>query len=659
MKNTRPFFIVRTGALRYNGRTARIIAPRRVRGFVLFERGKGVQYRLSILEQVRCSADVKALPREALPLLCAELREKIIAGVSETGGHLASSLGAVELTVALHRVYDTARDRVVFDVGHQCYAHKLLTGRQEAFSTLRQFGGLSGFPKPCEAPDDAAIAGHASTSISNALGMARARTILGGDYDVCAVIGDGAMTGGLAYEGLADCGESGEPIVVVLNDNAMSISESVGGFARMLAKMRVRPGYIAFKRAYRRTVGKYEHVYRVIHRVKEWVKDLVMPDNLFEEMGFYYLGPIDGHDIRTVSRTLQYARELRIPVLVHVRTVKGRGYAPAERSPDVYHGVSPFDPEQGIRRAEKQDFSAVFGEALRAEAEADERIVAVTAAMADGTGLTRFAHQFPKRFFDVGIAEGHAVSLAAGMSRQGLRPVAAIYSSFLQRAFDMLIHDVSLSGESVVLAVDRAGLVGADGETHQGSFDVGYLCQVPGLRLWSPANFAELRSMLARALRTPGPTALRYPRGGEGAFREDTSALDAAPVRPGRDAVIVTYGVLVNEAFAAAEELEKQGVSAAVLKLNRLDAPDFDLICKTAAETGAVLAAEETAEAGCVGTRILAEMARRGIAAKAALRNLGSGVVPQGTVAELRAMLGLDAAGLAAAVRALLGEDKG
>lgn len=611
---------------------------------------------MSILEQIHGSADVKALPREALPQLCEELRDTIIRGVSETGGHLASSLGAVELTVALHRVYDTARDRVVFDVGHQCYAHKLLTGRQAAFSTLRQLGGLSGFPKPCEAADDAAIAGHASTSISNALGMARARTLLGEDYDVCAVIGDGAMTGGLAYEGLADCGESGEPIVVVLNDNAMSISESVGGFARMLAKLRVRPGYIAFKRAYRRTIGKYERVYRALHGVKEWVKDLILPDNIFEEMGFYYLGPIDGHDIRTVSRTLRYARELRIPVLVHVRTVKGRGYAPAERSPDVYHGVSPFDPAQGIRRTEKCDFSAAFGEALCDEAAADSRVAAVTAAMTDGTGLTRFAQQFPRRFFDVGIAEGHAVSLAAGMSRQGLRPVVAVYSSFLQRAFDMLIHDVSLSGESVCFAVDRAGLVGADGETHQGSFDVGYLCQVPGLRLWSPANYAELRSMLARALRTPGPTALRYPRGGEGAFREDTSAQDAAVLRPGRDVTIVTYGVLVNEALEAAALLEGQGVAAGVVKLNRLDAPDFDTVCAAAGQCGAVLVAEETAEAGCVGTRILAELARRGISAAAGLRNLGSGVVPQGTVAELRRMLGLDAAGIAAAAREILGE---
>ena len=603
---------------------------------------------MKILDQIRSSADVKAVPKEQLPLLCRELREELINDISKTGGHLASSLGAVELTVALHRVYDSTKDRILFDVGHQCYAHKLLTGRRAQFGTLRQLGGLSGFPKPSEAPDDACVSGHASASISCALGMARARTLLGEDYDVCAVIGDGALTGGLAYEGLANCGESGEPIVIVLNDNAMSIGENVGGLARLLARIRVRPGYIALKQAYRRGIGRYEHVYRVLHKIKERVKDLVMPDNMFEEMGFYYLGPIDGHDVRTVTRTIRYARDLRCPVIVHILTVKGKGYPPAERDPALYHGVGPFDPETGVPEEKKEDFSAAFGDELTRIAESDARVVAITAAMADGTGLGGFAARWPKRFFDVGIAEGHAVTMAAGMAKQGLRPVVAVYSSFLQRGFDQLLHDVALDRLPVVLAVDRAGVVGADGETHQGSYDVGYLCTVPGLALWAPSNFAEVRAMLRLALASDGPAALRYPRGTEGAFTEDSSAADAVILREGTDLTLVSYGILINEALDAAERLAAACISAEVIKLNRLDAPDYALIAASAAKTGRILAAEDCAAAGCVGTRILAELEARGVALRAAcLRNLGSGIVPHGSVAALHGMLKLDSAHLA------------
>ncbi len=603
---------------------------------------------MEILDRIHSSADVKAVPKEQLPDLCAELREEIIQDVARTGGHLASNLGAVELTVALHRVYDSGRDRIVFDVGHQCYAHKLLTGRRARFDTLRSFGGLSGFPKPCEAADDACISGHASASISAALGMARARTLLGADYDVCAVIGDGALTGGLAYEGLTNCGESGEPIVIVLNDNAMSIGENVGGLARLLSRLRVRPGYIALKKAYRRSIGRYEHIYRFLHRIKEGVKDLVLPDNMFEDMGFYYLGPIDGHDIRTVTRTIRYARDLRCPVLVHILTVKGKGYPPAEEKPALYHGVGPFDPKDGVTEAKKRDFSAAFGETLCALAEEDGRIVAITAAMTDGTGLGGFAERWPKRFFDVGIAEGHAVTMAAGMARQGLRPVVALYSSFLQRGYDQLLHDVGLDRQPVVFAVDRAGLVGADGETHQGAFDVGYLCQVPGMAVWAPSNEAELRSMLRKALSHDGPAALRYPRGGEGVFRFDSSDGDACVLRNGTDCTVVSYGILINEALAACELLAGSGLSAELVKLNRLDVPDLALICASAAKTKRLLVAEDTAEAGCVGVRILAELERRGTALDSAvLRNLESGVVPHGSVPDLLRSLELDAAGIA------------
>ena len=606
---------------------------------------------MEILDQIRSSADVKAVPKEQLSALCAQLREKIINDVAKTGGHLASNLGAVELTVALHRVYDSSRDRIVFDVGHQCYAHKILTGRGEHFDSLRQFGGISGFPKPCEAPDDACISGHASASISSALGMARARTLMGGDYDVCAVIGDGALTGGLAYEGLTNCGESGEPIVIVLNDNAMSIRENVGGLARLLSHIRVRPGYIALKKAYHRGIGRYEHVYRFLHRIKERIKDLILPDNMFEDMGFYYLGPIDGHDIRTVTRTIRYARDMRCPVLVHILTVKGKGYPPAEKNPALYHGVGPFDPKTGVIEEKKTDFSAVFGTELEALAAADERIVAITAAMADGTGLAGFAQRLPSRFFDVGIAEGHAVTMAAGMAKQGLRPVTAVYSSFLQRAYDQLLHDVALDHLPVLFAVDRAGIVGADGETHQGAFDVGYLCQVPGMALWAPSNYAELRAMLRRALASDGPAALRYPRGAEGAYRDDSSASDACVLRTGSDCTVVSYGILINEANAACALLAQSGISAELVKLNRLDTLDMALLTASAEKTKRLLIVEDTAQAGCVGVRILADLSQRGVELKsAALRNLGSGIVPHGSVPDLlRSLrsLGLDADGIA------------
>ena len=614
---------------------------------------------MSILEHISSSADVKRVSPQDLDALCDELREEIIHTVSETGGHLASSLGAVELTVALHRVFDTAVDRVVFDVGHQCYAHKLLTGRRERFFALRSLGGPAGFPRPDEAEDDAAVSGHASTSISVALGMARARTLLGEDYGVAAVIGDGALTGGAAYEGLSDAGESGEPIVVVLNDNAMSISPSVGGIARLLSKARLRPGYLWLKRAYRSTVGRVGPLYRALHRLKERIKDLFLPDNMFEEMGFAYLGPIDGHNLNLTTRVLRYAREMNCPVLVHVRTLKGKGYAPAEADPSKYHGVGPFDPKTGITGAPAEDFSARFGAWMCAEAAREPRLCAITAAMTDGTGLRGFSERWPERFFDVGIAEGHAAAMAAGMARRGLIPVFAVYSTFLQRAFDMLIHDIGLSGEHVVLAVDRAGLVGQDGATHQGAFDVGYLCQVPGMQVWAPSNFAELASMLDLAISEKGPVALRYSRGGEGAFRVDTSDRDAAVLREGRDLTLVTYGILINEVLSAADTLAAKGIGAAVIKLNRLDRFGIEPIASSVRKTGRLIVVEDTAYFGCAGERILADLERWGVAVQdQCLLNLGTGVVPHGAVGELRKKLYQDAAGITYVAEKLIANEK-
>ncbi len=612
-----------------------------------------------MLEQIHSPGDVKQLSAQECRQLADELRAFLIGSVSRTGGHLASNLGAVELTLAIHRVFDTEKDRLVFDVGHQCYTHKLLTGRMEGFSGLRQYQGVSGFPKPRESVHDAFIAGHASNSVSVALGMARARTMRKQDYHVLALIGDGALTGGLAYEGLNDAGESGEPLIILLNDNGMSISGNVGAMSGHLKKLRNKPGYYTFKKWYRGLFGENavkSPVYRFNHRVKTFVKQTFYPfSTMFEDMGFTYLGPVDGHDLEQLTTTLQWAKELRSPVVVHINTVKGKGYAPAEQEPNLYHGVGPFDPEKGVSGG-KRDFSAVFGETLSALAEENGTVSAITAAMKEGTGLNGFAERFPDRFYDVGIAEGHAVSLAAGLAMQGTTPVFAVYSTFLQRSFDQLIHDVSLSGLHAVFAVDRAGLVGADGETHHGIFDVGYLSAVPGMKLYAPANFAELSSMLRAAVEKDcGPVAVRYPRGVEGNYTADWDGSDCTLLREGRDAVIVSYGLMTNNALAAAELLAAKNIRAAVLKLNVLAPLEKETLVNLLAPYGAVLVAEEALECGGVGERLAAALAECGGAGrKLRLRNLGREIPAQGTLNELHRELGLDAGGLCALVEEML-----
>lgn len=605
-----------------------------------------------MLEKIKDVGDLRALPAEALPELCGEIRGFLIENVARTGGHLASNLGTVELCVALDRVYDPYRDRLVFDVGHQCYTHKLLTGRREGFAGLRQYGGMSGFPKPSESAADAFIAGHASNSVSVALGMARARTRLGGDYDVCAIIGDGALTGGLAYEGLSNAGQSGEPLVVILNDNAMSIGSNVGGMARLLSRMRVQPGYFRFKRWYRSTVGKVKPVYELSHWVKESVKGAILPENMFDDLGFYYLGPVDGHDVAALESAIAWARDMRVPVLLHVITRKGRGYPRAELDPERYHGVGPFDPETGLVKNGSLNFSAVVGRALCRAAERDRRVSALTAAMADGTGLSDFAKRFPERFYDTGIAEGHTVAMAAGMAKQGLIPVACVYSSFLQRAFDMLIHDVSLLGLHVVLGVDRAGLVGEDGETHHGVFDIAYLGAVPGMTVWCPASFREAEDMLEYAMFTEtGPVAVRYPRGGEGEYR-DGGAEVCKTLRLGSDVTIAVYGTMVNEAVRAAELLAQEGISAEIVKLGRVLPLDAGPVIESAKRTGALVVAEEACASGCIGGRILAE-AGPDAGFRARLLNLGEGIVGQGGTEKLRQLCGIDAAAIAKAAKEL------
>ena len=571
--------------------------------------------------------------------------------VSRTGGHLASSLGAVELIVAIHRVFDTGRDRLVFDVGHQCYAHKILTGRNAAMETLRSFGGLAGYPKPTESDTDAFIAGHASNSVSVALGIARARTLQHEDYSVLALIGDGALTGGLAYEGLSDAGDSKEPLIVILNDNGMSITKSVGGVADHLARQRLKPQYLRFKRGYRKVMGATalgRGIYKVTHKVKTAIKETLLPCSLFEDMGFTYLGPVDGHDVKRLTRLLKYARDLKGPVLLHVRTVKGKGYTPAERNPDQFHGVGRFCVETGeVLKGSGTNFSAVFGQALCKMAEEDPRLCAITAAMQGGTGLNTFAARFPDRFFDVGIAEGHAVAMSAGMAKQGMTPVFAVYSSFLQRAYDMLIHDVALQGLHVVFAIDRAGLVGEDGETHHGVFDPAFLDTVPGMTVLCPSSYAELESMLRYAIyEVKGPVAVRYPRGGQGDYQEDSGLVSTAMLRAGKDITLTGYGITVNALLDCARRLEADGIQAQVLKLNTITPLDGAPVAASAAETGRLLVAEEAAPGNCVGQRLTAKLLERGVAAKVAMVNTGPGFVTHGPVSQLRTLCGLDGASL-------------
>ena len=610
-----------------------------------------------ILERIHEPADVKALDRAETQRLCEELHTFLLESVAKTGGHLASNLGAVELTVAIHRVFDTSVDRLVFDVGHQCYAHKALTGRMEQFPTLRQYGGLSGFPKPNESVHDAFVAGHASNSVSVALGMARARTLLGENYSVLALIGDGALSGGLAYEGLNNAGASGEPLIVILNDNGMSISRNVGAMSKHLSQLRTKPAYYRFKKDYRRILlsnpaGKA--VYRFNHEIKNGVKNAILPNaTLFEDMGFTYVGPVDGHNEEQVEESLRWAKELNCPVLLHVRTVKGKGYVPAEREPGKWHGVGTFDVLTGKMKESGETFSTVFGETLCELAEEDGRVCAITAAMCDGTGLNDFAQKYPKRFFDVGIAEAQAAAMAAGMAKQGLIPVFAVYSTFLQRAYDQLIHDTALSNLHVVFAVDRAGFVGADGETHHGIFDSTFLSDIPNMTVLCPASFAELRTMLRRAvLEIDGPVAIRYPRGGEEGYHDDCGVGAFAELRAGDDITLCAYGTMISPVLDAAELLAGDGIAARVIKVNRIS-PFVDAdVRKTFTGTKKLIVAEECASVGCVGQRLAAILTEEGTPLeKLYLCNLNKIFPPHGDAKRLREQFHLDAASIAAKAR--------
>lgn len=615
---------------------------------------------MNLLKQIDSRAALTALDYPQLRQLCEELRRFLVESLSRTGGHLASNLGVVELSVAIERVFDTERDRVLFDVGHQSYVHKILTGRLEGFANLRQFGGMSGFPKPSESATDPFVAGHASASVSTALGMARARTLLGEDYHVVAVMGDGAMTGGIAYEAMNDAGDSNEPLIVILNDNEMSILPNVGGVAKHLTVLRTRPGYYRLKRAYRSVTNVLpggKALYRLTHRMKQRWKRMLLGSTLFEEMGFDYYGPVDGHDLEKLEYMLRVVRDNRRPSLLHVITKKGKGYPPAEQNPDVFHGIGPFCPGDGSlpEGAKKQTFSATFGQTLCALAEQDPRVCAITAAMLSGTGLRQFAERCPERCFDVGIAEEHAVAMAGGLAKQGMIPVVAIYSTFLQRAYDMLLQDVAMLDLHVVFAVDRAGLVGEDGETHHGVFDVNFLRSVPNMQILCPANQAELQLMLRSAVEElDGPVAVRYPRGGDGAY---TEVAQSPVLQEGSDITLLTYGTLINSVLEAAALLRSRGISAEVIKLNSIKPIQFSAISASVRKTCRLLVAEEAVCTGCAGKEIAAQLRAEGVAFHYRLCNLGDRFVTHGSIQALCRHVGLDAQALAEAAQEVLSRE--
>lgn len=617
---------------------------------------------MGILQDVHCREDLLKLSEPQKACLCREIREFLIESVSKTGGHLAGNLGVVELSVAIETVYDTRVDRLVFDVGHQSYVHKLLTGRQEAFASLRQFGGISGFPKPEESEADAFVAGHASSSVSIALGMARARTLLGQNYDVVALVGDGAATGGMIYEALNDLAVSKEPMVVILNDNEMSISRSSGGLSRHLSRVRSSQNYLHAKRYYRTILKKIpggDAVYKASSRLKNRLKQIIMPGNMFENMGITYLGPADGHDLPGITALLAAAKEMREPVLVHVITRKGCGYPPAQEDPTRFHGIGKFDPATGKSLGEKTaSFSDSFGQTMVDLAAQDRRVCAITAAMSAGTGLTAFAHRFPERTFDVGIAEEHAISMAGGLAKQGMIPVAAIYSTFLQRSYDQIMQDICLMHLHVVLAIDRAGLVGDDGPTHHGVFDVGFLRQMPGMLILAPASLAEQQKMLRWAIEEyDGPVAVRYPRGGQGSY----TGSDWEPGkglcchRAGADVALVTYGTLVNNVLDAAELLEHSGIHACVLQLPELrELPAGEILARC---SGPVVIVEEA----CTGSGIREALAWNIAALEPDRRvygiDLGPDFVPHGAADRLYALRGLDSAAIAEYVRRVIPDE--
>ncbi|MCX6357996.1 MAG: 1-deoxy-D-xylulose-5-phosphate synthase [Candidatus Aureabacteria bacterium] len=607
------------------------------------------------LDHIGSPADVRKLSLEDLPLLAAEVRERLVSVVSVTGGHLASSLGAVELTIALHYVFDCPNDPIVWDVGHQAYAHKILTGRNEAFSTLRQKGGVRGFPNRNESPYDAFGSGHASTAVSAATGLASARDISGGGGKVIAVIGDGSLTGGLCYEALNNAGHRARNLLVILNDNEMSISRNVGAISAYLNRIISSPVYNRVRSDMQTIVKSIPSIgVRILgtaRRLEESLKNLIAPGIIFEELGFRYFGPIDGHDIPKLVELLSRLRGLEQPIILHVVTRKGKGYEHAERHPEYFHGTSPFDIATGKPRKEPggDGYSEIFGRALAVMARRDPLIVAVTAAMAHGTGLAEFAAEFPGRFFDVGIAEGHAVTFAAGLAAGGMAPVVAIYATFLQRGYDQIVHDVCAQRLPVIFAVDRGGIVGADGATHTGQFALSYLRHIPNLVVMEPSSGGELEGMLRCARACKGPAALIYPKSGaEGGSLIEVPLGKSAAALDGSDLTILALGSMVPVAREAAERLAAKGRSAGVINARFVKPLDEEAILAAAARTGRLVTLEENALQGGFGSAVLELLASRGMDEPEVLcMGINDAYVEQGGRKDLLASLGLDADGVA------------
>ncbi len=612
-----------------------------------------------LLDTINNPQELKKLPPEFLPQLAQEIREKIISTVAKTGGHLAPSLGVVELSIALHYVFDCPRDKIVWDVGHQAYAHKLLTGRQDRFHTLRQHGGLSGFPKRGESCYDAFDTGHSSTSISAALGIASARCLKRERHRVIAVIGDGSMTAGIAFEGLNNAGDLNKDLIVVLNDNGMSIAPNVGAMSSFFSRKLTRPTMVFLKKQVENLLRSLpaigEDLVTWAKRSEESFKAFFTPGMLFEALKFTYLGPVNGHRLDHLVETFNNVKNLKGPILVHVLTTKGKGYEPAETDPTGFHGLGKFDPDTGEPKksvSEVPTYTEVFGDTLVRLARQDPKIVAITAAMPDGTGLVDFRQEFPNRFFDVGICEQHAVTFAGGLAVEGMRPVATIYSTFLQRAYDQILHDVCIQKLPVVFALDRAGIVGEDGETHQGLFDLSYLRHLPNLVLMAPKDENELRDMLFTAVEHPGPVALRYPRG-RGVGVAFSSTLSKVPIgkaevlREGQDLLILALGASVYPALDAAKELDKQGFSATVVNVRFVKPLDEPLILSLAAQHGRVLTVEENVVAGGFGSAVLELLADHDLFGVTVKRlGIPDIFVEHGTQDILRKKYELDAAGI-------------
>lgn len=625
-----------------------------------------------LLDNIDTPQDLRKLDKSELPRLSEEIREEIINTVSKKGGHLASSLGVVDLTIALHYKFNTPHDRIVWDVGHQAYAHKILTGRKKAFSTLRQYKGLSGFPKRSESEYDSFDTGHSSTSISASLGMVAARDIMKKDNRVIAVIGDGSMTAGLAFEGLNHAGHIDKNLIVILNDNEMSISENVGALSSYLSKIMTGALYT---RVRKETEHLFSHLpggdsmLKFAKKLEESLKGLVVPGMLFEDLGFKYVGPIDGHNMESLFENLKNIKNVDGPILFHIITRKGKGYKPAEDNPAAFHGVGPFDIETGKVKSSAggpPSYTSVFGDTIIELAEENDKVVGITAAMAEGTGMKKFSQRFPARYFDVGIAEQHAVTFAAGMATEGFVPIVAIYSTFMQRAYDQVVHDVALQKLPVIFAMDRGGIVGADGPTHHGLFDYSFMRHVPNMVVMAPKDEAELRSLLKTAVQCGKPASVRYPRGaGYGVdISGDIKAIEVGKgelLREGRDLTIIAVGSTVYPALEAAESLEAEGVSADVINARFVKPLDEELILASAEKTGHVITVEENALQGGFGSAVMELFEEKDMLSLIKVKRLGvpDSFVEHGPQDVLRKEVGIDSEGIVKAAHEMAGKSSG